>query len=169
MWQRVCRHCIWRPVWLGIAASSSAYCRSNMVSDEILVFASSLLILSMLPSSRKLMGIPAFGGSPFRKTRVTATRNSLSLKWRKPIRSLVWHQTRQTGPIHQQWLWPTCHHEIHGEFGGSAADSRICLTLSTEVLCWQCPVALVKSMKAKKRLWCCRGIFPVDRRQTSCR
>jgi len=65
-------------VWLGIAASS-AYCKSKMVSDETLVFACSRLILNKLPSNRKLMGIPAFEWSPFRKTRVTATRNRLKM------------------------------------------------------------------------------------------
>jgi len=65
-------------VWLGIAASS-AYCKSKMVSLETLVFACSRLILNKLLSNRKLMGIPAFGGSPLRKTRVTATRKRLKM------------------------------------------------------------------------------------------
>ena len=38
---------------------------SNMVSDENLVFACSRLISNRLPSSRKLMEIPAFGGNPY--------------------------------------------------------------------------------------------------------
>ena len=65
-------------VWLGIAASS-AYCKQKMVSVETLVFACSRLILNKLPSNRKLMGIQVFGGSPLRKTRVTATRNRLKM------------------------------------------------------------------------------------------
>jgi len=53
--------------------ASSAYCRSETVSLDILVFARSrwLFNFKRLLSRRKLSGIPASNGSPFRNTKVT--------------------------------------------------------------------------------------------------
>jgi len=113
------------------------------------------------------MGIPAFEGSPFRKTRVTATRNRLKMTRAKTQLCLTPAKTSNgsdswppTVTLADMPSWKAC--SIRRKCGGQpnllrTFHKRSLLTVSK---------ALVRSMKARKRLWCCSRHFSCSRRAT---